>query len=101
MPETMPPAVVSPVGGRERAYFDELVRTRGDFNPFADRGWRTLARRFEAWVAPERPLEVLDIGCGTGQSRQLYARHAARYVGVDLSGAAVAVARGRFPESEW
>jgi ubiquinone/menaquinone biosynthesis C-methylase UbiE len=86
---------------RERAYFDQFVRDRGDFNPFADRGWRTLARRFAEWVAPARPLEILDVGCGTGQSRQLYAAHAARYVGLDLSGEAVAVARGRFPDNEW
>ena len=100
------PAATCPVNdvssaGRERAYFDQLVRTRGDFNPFADRGWRTLARRFEQWVAPTRPLDVLDVGCGTGQSRQLYIRHAARYVGLDLSDEAIAIARRRFPDSAW
>ena len=59
MPEGLSTANAAPPSSaaeRERAYFDELVRTRGDFNPFADRGWRTLARRFEQWVAPERPL---------------------------------------------
>src|SRR5262245_63840193 len=105
MPETLSPAsaptAAPSAAGRERAYFDQLVRERGDFNPFADRGWQTLARRFEQWVTPGRPLDVLDVGCGTGQSRQLYIRHAARYVGLDLSPEAVAIARGRFPESEW
>src|SRR5437867_3356335 len=95
------PAASPSAAERERAFFDELVRTRGDFNPFAERGWQTLARRFEAWVAPVRPIDILDIGCGTGQSRQLYIRHAARYVGLDLSGEAVNIARARFPESEW
>jgi SAM-dependent methyltransferase len=89
------------VAQRERDHFDRLIRDRGDFNPFADRGWRTLARRFEAFVAPERPLDVLDVGCGAGRSRQLYAAHTAHYVGVDLSAEAVALARARFPASEW
>lgn len=86
---------------RERAYFDALVRDRGDFNPFAERGWQTLARRFSQVVSPTRPIDVLDVGCGTGQSRQIYQPLARRYVGVDLSPGAIAIARGRFPEVEW
>jgi ubiquinone/menaquinone biosynthesis C-methylase UbiE len=91
----------APTADRERAYFDQLVRDRGDFNPFADRGWRTLARRFEEFIAPSRPVDLLDVGCGTGQSRQIYERHAGRYVGVDLSPGAIEVARARFPRSAW
>ena len=86
---------------REKAYFDQLVASRGDFNPFTDRGWHTLARQFETMVAPQGRIAVLDIGCGTGQSRQLYASHASQYVGVDLSQEAIAMASRRFPESEW
>jgi SAM-dependent methyltransferase len=86
---------------RERAFFDRMVRDRGEFNPFADRGWQTLARRFERWVASGRPLDLLDVGCGTGMSRRLYAAHARRYVGIDLSAEALAVARERFPDDEW
>jgi SAM-dependent methyltransferase len=86
---------------RERDFFDRLVRDRGEFNPFADRGWRTLARRFERWVVRGRPLDVLDVGCGTGMSRQLYASHARRYVGVDLSAEAIATAADRFPWDDW
>jgi ubiquinone/menaquinone biosynthesis C-methylase UbiE len=52
-------------------------------------------------VRPREPLRLLDIGCGTGQSRQLYERHTSAYLGVDLSEQAIAVARARFPHSEW
>jgi ubiquinone/menaquinone biosynthesis C-methylase UbiE len=101
MPETTSAIRVPSPSERERGYFDDLVRARGDFNPFADRGWQTLARRFEAWVATGQRLDVLDVGCGTGQSRQLYIDHAGRYVGLDLSGEAIAIAQRRFPDSAW
>jgi SAM-dependent methyltransferase len=93
--------MVSESTAREREFFDRLVRDRGEFNPFADRGWRTLARRFERWVVRGKPLDLLDVGCGTGMSRQLYAAHTKRYVGVDLSAEAIAVATARFPADEW
>jgi ubiquinone/menaquinone biosynthesis C-methylase UbiE len=86
---------------REQAYFDNLVSAQGEFNPFADRGWQILARQFEKSVRPRWPLHLLDIGCGTGQSRQMYERHTKAYVGVDLSERAIATARARFPQSEW
>jgi len=86
---------------RERAYFDSFVAEQGEFNPFTDLGWQTLGRQFERSVRPTGPLRLLDLGCGTGQSRQLYARHAREYVGVDLCERAIAAARVRFPESGW
>jgi ubiquinone/menaquinone biosynthesis C-methylase UbiE len=93
--------LVEPAAARERAYFDRFVREQGEFNPFAERGWRTLRKRFERWVALTRPVEILDIGCGTGQSRQIFIQQAVRYVGVDLSPTAIALAGNRFTESEW
>jgi SAM-dependent methyltransferase len=84
-----------PAARRDGQYFDALVREAGDFNPFADRGWRTLARRFEAVVAPGVQLRVIDVGCGTGQSHRVYADRADWYVGLDLSREAVAAARRR------
>jgi len=81
-------------------YFDTLVRHAGDFNPFADRGWLTLARRFSA-IAPGTRLRVLDVGCGTGQSRRVYSSHLDWYVGVDLSREAVAAARQRDPATSF
>jgi ubiquinone/menaquinone biosynthesis C-methylase UbiE len=85
----------------EASYFDGLVETEGEFNPFAESGWQTLRDKFEQFVAPAFGLRILDIGCGTGQSRKLYVDHAKNYVGVDLSAAALEVARGKFPENQW
>ncbi len=86
---------------RERTYFDGLVSAQGEFNPFTDRGWQTLARQFERSVRPRGQLSLLDVGCGTGQSRQMYEQHTKEYVGVDLSARAIATARARFPLADW
>src|SRR6266496_804794 len=40
-------------------------------------------------------------GCGTGQSRQIYADRTAGYVGLDLSFGALAVARREFSAMDW
>jgi SAM-dependent methyltransferase len=90
-----------PTNATEAEFFDRLVRDEGDFNPFAERGWRTLAARFTDFVRPATRCEVLDIGCGTGNSRQIYVEHAARYVGLDLSTVAIAAAKRRFPQDDW
>jgi ubiquinone/menaquinone biosynthesis C-methylase UbiE len=89
------------VADRESAFFNRVVTKSGDFNPFADRGWATLARRFRKMVRPAKAVTVLDIGCGTGQSRQMYIRHCSRYVGIDLAERAIEIARQSYPFSEW
>ena len=81
------------------AYFDRLVGETGDFNPFTDRGWRTLARQFAEVVAARGRLRLLDVGCGTGHSRRIYADHIASYTGIDLSFGSLAVACRQFPGS--
>lgn len=81
-------------------YFDRLVEETGDFNPFTDRGWRTLARRFAAAI-PGAGLRVLDVGCGTGQSQRIYLDRSRGYVGIDLSLGALRLARERFRTSSW
>jgi len=90
---------------REGRYFDRLVEGSGDFNPFTDRGWETLARRFEAAVPGESRLRVLDVGCGTGRSRRIYQARAlagiAGYAGIDLSLGALRLAGRRFAGSSW
>src|SRR4051812_39794097 len=86
---------------REREFFDRLIADQGDFNPFTDRGWDTIRRRFVDMAAPQRDEVLLDLGCGTGQSRRLYVDSIARYIGADLSPGAIATARAHFPDSEW
>jgi ubiquinone/menaquinone biosynthesis C-methylase UbiE len=98
MPETTPHTSAAE---REGRYFDRLVEESGDFNPFTDRGWETLARRFAAAVPGGAKLRVLDVGCGTGQSRRIYRERSSRYAGIDLSLGALALARGRFGDSPW
>ena len=85
----------------DRQYFDALVREAGDFNPFTDRGWQTIARRFDAIAPSGAPLRLVDIGCGTGQSRRVYASHLAWYLGIDLSREARASARRQHPASSF
>lgn len=86
---------------RDGEVFDRLVQEGGDFNPFTDRGWETLARRFAAAVPGGPGLRVLDVGCGTGQSLRIYRRRAGLYVGVDLSLGALRLAGGRFGHASW
>lgn len=94
----VPPGTVSEV---EAQYFDRLVGEKGEFDPFAPRGWRTIASRF-AEMAGAGPLSrLLDVGCGTGQSRQVYADRTKSYVGMDLSLSAVSLARRKAPRAAW
>jgi len=85
----------------EAEYFDGLVTSEGDFNPLAESGWEVLRQRFLEFVSPTGALRVLDIGCGTGESRKLYASHAAAYVGVDLASRALEIAQRKFPADRW
>lgn len=85
----------------ERAYFDEYVARNGAFNPFADRGWRTLRNRFVERIRPRPNESLLDVGCGTGMSRQIYRTSVGRYTGIDISPNAVATARAQFPNDHW
>jgi SAM-dependent methyltransferase len=90
---------------RERRYFDSLVLREGDFNPFTAAGWASLLSAFGRIIddaqGQHRFGDVLDVGCGTGQSLQLYADRASNYVGLDLSAAMIAVAHARFPDRSW
>jgi SAM-dependent methyltransferase len=85
----------------ERAYFDDRIREEGAFDPFAPRAWATLRKRFIDLIDPAEPLRILDVGCGTGQSRQIYASSASTYAGVDLSWSCVAAAHSAEPGVRW
>jgi SAM-dependent methyltransferase len=77
------------------------VKERGEFDPFAPRGWRTIARRFTEMVPSSDLSRLLDIGCGTGQSRQIYEDRTTGYVGIDLSFEALSVASRKFSAADW
>lgn len=86
---------------QDGAYFDRWIDDHGDFNPFTDRGWRTIARRFLDASGGRSGLRILEVGCGTGQSLQIYAASARRHIGLDLSGEAVRRAARAYPTSAW
>jgi ubiquinone/menaquinone biosynthesis C-methylase UbiE len=85
----------------ERQFFDTVVAEQGEIHSFAPAGWKVIERRFLKGIAPTGNECLLDIGCGTGESRQVYRDHVRRYTGVDLSGRAVERAASRFPKDSW
>jgi SAM-dependent methyltransferase len=89
------------VSAREAEFFDRYVEDEGDFNPFADRGWATLRRRFEERLTDGETVDLLDVGCGTGQSRRIYERRTKRYVGIDLSRRAIEIAARKHPDASF
>jgi SAM-dependent methyltransferase len=52
------------------------------------------AGRLRAWL-PERPCDVLDLGCGTGSLSLLASEQGHRVTGVDLSPAMIGLARAK------
>lgn len=58
------------------------------------RGHERLVEVLEPWL-PEPPLDIVDLGCGTGLCGPLLARWARSLVGVDLSGGMLAEARAK------
>jgi len=46
-------------------------------------------------------MRILDVGCGTGRSRQIYLDRSSRYVGLDLSLGSLLLARARFEDARW
>ncbi|GIH14843.1 class I SAM-dependent methyltransferase [Rugosimonospora africana] len=56
------------------------------------------AARLAAWI-PDAPLDVLDLGCGTGTLSVVLARQGHRVTGLDLSGRMVERARVKLTEA--
>jgi SAM-dependent methyltransferase len=71
------------------AFFDAYDRLREENEPVAFSRWLHEYDRFAG-------RRVLDVGCGNGYVLARYAEAGARTVGVDLTGAAVAISRARF-----
>lgn len=86
---------------KEAEMFDHLAHDVGDFNPFGPRAWANLRKRFVSALASARPVELLDVGCGTGQSRQIYRDSCSHYVGLDISRESLLRARTLFPTDTW
>ncbi len=87
------PALADVPGGFDAAagHYDLMVR----FNPGYHRHLRMSARRLG--LPNDRPLRLLDLGCGTGASTAalLRAYPAAEVVGVDASAGMVTAARAK------
>ena len=67
-----------------------------------DADWGDWAKQYvafiEARLGPPGPLEVLDLGCGTGTLAVALAQRGHRVLGVDLSPEMIAVARAKQAE---
>lgn len=85
----------------EKEFFNTWIAKEGDFNPFTQQGWDAIRHTFDGLVGQRGSVAVLDVGAGTGRSRQIYANVANRYVGIDIAEEAVATAKQRYPDDEW
>jgi ubiquinone/menaquinone biosynthesis C-methylase UbiE len=71
-----------------RCYFEDISRKR-----FQRREWHIpIIAKFDSF----RGKDVLEIGCGIGTDGMEFARHGAKYIGVDLTPKSVELARERF-----
>ncbi|WP_079054559.1 class I SAM-dependent methyltransferase [Streptomyces graminilatus] len=74
----------------EAATFDDQP-DHGLREPLVREAW---AARLRSWL-PDRPADVLDLGCGTGSLSLLASEQGHRVTGVDASGAMVEHARSK------
>ena len=79
---------------------DPLLGSKDTFDPFTEEGWQVLRLAFEK-RAPDPSGWLLDVGCGTGSSRRVYANRGQVLIGLDNSWAMVRLARERIPEGLW
>lgn len=88
---------LSPRQQRVRERFDAMAPAR-DRWARRNRAFHEADRAYLRFLIPDGAT-VLEIGCGVGDT--LSALNPARGVGIDLSPATVAVARGRYPQLEF
>lgn len=82
----------------QRAYYDRRWAETGGMNPLErERAAVILSLLARARLARPR---ILDLGCGRGELTALLGRLGPA-TGIDLSGEAIAAARGRWPEIRW
>jgi SAM-dependent methyltransferase len=69
----------------EAAFFDEVADHDGGFDPFLPAAWRRLREQWRELAAPADEITLLEVGCGSGESDQIYAAPNRRRVALDLS----------------
>jgi SAM-dependent methyltransferase len=82
-------------------FFDGLLAEGYDAlyaNRDVDGEIRLVLERAGGWLGSRRQLQVLDVGCGTGQHLRALIKHHANVVGIDVSAALVEIARKTVPD---
>ncbi len=77
----------------ESAEYDLMHRIEQRYWWFVGRRWLVL-RLLRRWLRPAAPLDLLDMGCGTGANLMAF-RALGRAAGCDIAESAVAYCRGR------
>jgi len=89
LPPTVPPGAVSELFDRYAARFDQHLQGKLGYQVPEQLARAVIAMR------PDKPLDVLDLGCGTGLCGPLLRPIAGLLCGVDLSAAMIEKARAR------
>lgn len=78
----------------EAATFDHLVQAQGgSFEPFTDAAVDALVGEFRKTANPRKRQTAIEVGCGTGEFTRRWAALGLDVLGIDLSPAAIAMAR--------
>lgn len=84
--------------GQWNSYWSSVEETGSSGEVLWDTGeYGEFTEKFESMIVEsmDLTLPVLDLGCGNGSWSHLLARHFTRVVGIDVSEAAIALARSR------
>jgi predicted TPR repeat methyltransferase len=92
-PAQLPPGSITSLFDRYAGFFDDHLRTKLQY-----RLPEMIADAVTAWYiqhTPHKPLDALDLGCGTGICGELLRSRAGTLAGVDVSPAMIQKARER------